>query len=67
MRVGQRDVDRLQRYRVGHFAPVCGHHIGGGGQTGGAPKLGHHLAPREHALGAAGVFGIGQHLVFVAA
>ncbi len=44
MRVGQRNIDGLQRQRMGHLAPVGGNHVGGRGQAGGAAELGHHLA-----------------------
>jgi hypothetical protein len=61
------NVDRLQRQAVHQLAPVGGDHVGGGGQAGGAAEFGHHLAAREHAFGAARVFGIGHHAVQVAA
>ena len=52
---------------MGHFAPVSGDHVGGGAQAGGAAELGHHLAARENAFGAAGVFGVSEFFVAVAA
>ncbi|MOA05746.1 hypothetical protein D3C78_1253560 [compost metagenome] len=52
---------------MAHLAPVGGDHVGGGGQAGGAAELGHHLAAGVAVLGAAGVLGIGQHAVQVAA
>ena len=67
MGVGQRNIDRLQGNGMRHLAPIGGHHIGGGGQSGGAPKLGHYFAPRKHTFSAAGVFGIGQYLLLVTA
>ena len=51
---------------MGQLSPVGGHHVGGGGQAGGAAKLGHHLAPTEALFGPARVFGIGHHTVQVA-
>ena len=66
MRVGQRDVDRLQRQRVAELAPVGGHHVGRRRQSGGAAELGHHLAARETVFCAAGVFGIGHDAAQIA-
>ena len=50
-----------------HFPPVGGNHVGGGAQAGGPAEFGQHLAARKHALGATGVFGVGQVLAVVAA
>lgn len=50
-----------------HLAPVGSDHVGGGRQASGAAEFGHHLAARVAALCAARVFGIGQHIVLVAA
>ena len=61
MRVGQRNVDRLQRQAVRHLAPVGGDHVGGGRQTSGAAEFGHHFAAAEHAFSTTRVFRIGHH------
>ena len=61
VRIGQRNIDRLQRQRVAHLPPVGGDHIGGGRQPGGAAELRHHLAAGITLLGAARIFRIGQH------
>ena len=66
MRVGERDVDGLQRQRMAQLAPVGRDHVGGRRQAGGTAELGHHLAARIAAFGAARVFGVGQHGVLVA-
>ena len=47
VRIGERNVDRLQRQRVHHLAPVGGDHVGRRRQAGGAAELGHHLAARR--------------------
>ncbi|MCY1416811.1 hypothetical protein D9M71_323280 [compost metagenome] len=52
---------------MAHLSPVGSDHVGRSGQPGGAAKLGHHLAARVTVLGATGVFGVGQHIVLVAA
>ena len=49
------------------FAPVGGDHVGRGGQAGGAAKLRHDLAAGEALLGAARIFGVGQHMLLAAA
>ncbi|MDT4825888.1 hypothetical protein FQZ97_591830 [compost metagenome] len=67
MRVGQRDVYRLQAHRVAHLAPVGRDHVGRGGQAGGGTELGHHFAAGIAVLGAARVFCVGQHAAPVAA
>ncbi|MNE32919.1 hypothetical protein D3C80_1265520 [compost metagenome] len=67
VRVGQRNVHRLQLDRMAHLPPVGSDHVGGGGQAGGAAELGHHLTARVAVLGTARVFGVGQHIVLVAA
>ena len=63
MRVGERDVDRLQGERVGELAPVGGDHVGRRRQAGRAAELGHHLAAGKAAFGAARVLGVGEHVV----
>ena len=67
MRVGQRDIHRLQGDGVAHLPPVGRDHVGRGGQTGGTAELGHHFTTGVAVLGAARVFGIGQHTMQVAA
>ena len=66
VRVGERDVDRLQRQRVHELALVGGDHVGRRRQAGGAAELGHHLAAGEAVFGPARVFGVGQHVVTAA-
>ncbi len=66
MRVGQRNIDRLQRQRMRHLAPVGGNHVGRRRQTGRTAELGHHLAAGETFFGTAGVFGIGEDAVQIA-
>ena len=61
VRIGERDVDRLQLERVRELAPVRGDHVRGGGQPRGAAELRHHLAAREPVFGAAGILGVGHH------
>ena len=67
VRVGQRNVDRLQPQRVAQLAPVGGDHVGRGRQAGGAAELGHDLATGEAVFGAAGILGIGEDAVHVLA
>ena len=66
VRIGERDVDRLQRQRMAQLAPVGGDHVGRRRQAGGAAELGHHLAAREAVLGAARVLGVGDDAAHVA-
>ena len=64
MRIGQWNVDRMQRYCVFQFAPVGGNHIGCGWQAGCFAKLRHDLASGKAHLRAAGVFSVGKHILF---
>ncbi|MNG32630.1 hypothetical protein D3C84_1186940 [compost metagenome] len=67
MRVGQRDVHRVEVQRMAHLSPVGGDHVGGGGDAGGAAELGHRLATGITVLRAAWVLGVGQHLALTLA
>ena len=67
VRVGEGDVDGVQLGGVRELAPVGGDHVGCGGQAGGAAELGHDLAAGEAVLGAAGIFGVGEDVLFVRA
>lgn len=60
VRVGERDVDRLQFQRVVELAPVGGDHVRGGAEAGGFFEFRHNFAAGEAGFGAAGVFGIGE-------
>ena len=52
---------------MAHFTPVGGDHVGGGFQARGAAEFGHDFAARVAVFCAAGVFGVGQHMMLVAA
>ncbi len=67
VRIGERDVDRLQLQRVVELTPVGGDHVRGGAEAGGLLELGHDLATGETGFGAAGVFGVGEHALEVLA
>jgi hypothetical protein len=62
MRIGQGNIHRAQFQRMGHLAPVGGHHVGGGGKSGGPAEFRQDLAARIAAFGAARIFRIGQHV-----
>ncbi len=67
VRVGEGDVDGVELGGVLELAPVGGDHVGCGGEAGGAAEFGHDLAAGEALLGAAGVFGVGEDVLFVGA
>ncbi|KVV47221.1 hypothetical protein WK81_05920 [Burkholderia ubonensis] len=67
MRIGERDVDRLQADRVIHLPPVGRDHVGRGRNAGRAAELGHHLASRIPGFRAARVFRIREQAALPAA
>ena len=67
VRVGQRDIHRLQLDRMPHFTPVGGDHVGGGFQAGGAAKLCHHFAAGIPVFRTARIFRIRQNLMLIPA
>ncbi|MNN53665.1 hypothetical protein D3C81_1684340 [compost metagenome] len=50
-----------------HFTPVSGDHVSGGFQPRGTTKLGHNLSTGITVFRTARVFGIGEHLMLIAA
>ena len=63
VRIGQGNIHGLHLDRVPHLAPVGGDHVGGGRQAGGAAEFGHDFPSGVTVLGAAGIFGVGQHML----
>ena len=64
MRIGERNVHRLQRQRMTQLAPVRRDHVGRRRQARRLAKLRHDLAARKPFLRAAGILGIRQDVLF---
>jgi hypothetical protein len=67
MRVGQRDVDRVEFQRMIELAPVGGDHVGGRRDARGALELGHDLAARVTGFRPARVLGVGHDVALALA
>ena len=65
VRVGEGNVDGVELGGEAELAPVGGDHVCCGGQAGGAAEFGHDFAAGEALLGSAGVFGVGEDVLFV--